>query len=111
MALKNSQYDTIMREYEQKQLHSQDVLNAHYQRVYDCIPEIRDLENAISHLSVQKARNLLEGDETALSSLKEEIIWNLLMNVQTAKIPDILAVRSVTALKKRPSIFYIHSLI
>lgn len=55
MALKNSQYDTIMREYEQKQLHSQDVLNAHYQRVYDCIPEIRDLENAISHLSVQKA--------------------------------------------------------
>ena len=73
MALKNSQYDTIMREYEQKQLHSQDVLNAHYQRVYDCIPEIRDLENAISHLSVQKARNLLEGDETALSSLKEEI--------------------------------------
>lgn len=48
MALKNSQYDTIMREYEQKQLHSQDVLNAHYQRVYDCIPEIRDLENAIS---------------------------------------------------------------
>ena len=39
MALKNSQYDTIMREYEQKQLHSQDVLNAHYQRVYDCIPE------------------------------------------------------------------------
>lgn len=57
MALKNSQYDTIMREYEQKQLHSQDVLNAHYQRVYDCIPEIRDLENAISHLCPESTKS------------------------------------------------------
>lgn len=68
MALKNSQYDTIMREYEQKQLHSQDVLNAHYQRVYDCIPEIRDLENAIS-ISLSRKHEIFWREMRLLSPL------------------------------------------
>lgn len=34
MALKNSQYYAIMREYEQKQLKSRDIQNARYEEVY-----------------------------------------------------------------------------
>ncbi|MGO5053225.1 ATP-binding protein [Lachnospiraceae bacterium LCP25S3_G4] len=73
MALKNSQYDIIMRNYEQKQLHSRNVLNQHFAEVYTKAPEIKSLDDTISLLSVQQARKLLNGDEQALASLKEEI--------------------------------------
>ena len=44
MALKNSQYDMIMRDYEQKQLHSRDILNSHFEELYAQIPELQSLE-------------------------------------------------------------------
>ena len=62
MALNNSQYDTIMRSYEQKQLHNQDRLFRHYEEIYRKIPEIKEIDDSISSLSVEKAKLLLNGE-------------------------------------------------
>lgn len=73
MALKNSQYDKIMRTYEEKQYISRNRLNKHYEEVYTAVPHMKELDNSISELSVAQARKLLDGDSSALVSLKEHI--------------------------------------
>ena len=73
MALKNSQYYAIMREYEQKQLKSRDIQNARYEEVYKKLPEFKSLDESISILSVQYGKKLLDGEARALDSLKEEL--------------------------------------
>lgn len=73
MALNNSQYQTIIRDYEKKQLHTRNALDKRYQEVYDKIPEYKQIQETISGLSVQQARRLLEGDDNALNELKVQI--------------------------------------
>ena len=73
MALSNSQYDHLMRAYEQQQLDNEFQLRKRYERAYSLIPELEEMDHSISSLSVKKARLLLDGDKNALSSLKEEI--------------------------------------
>ena len=119
MALKNSQYYAIMRKYEQIRLKNHDLQNARYEEVYKKLPEFKSLDESISILSVQYGKKLLNGDETALSSLKEEleilrsskkhllippdsrrIILNRSMTVLTVRIPDISEIRNATALNR-----------
>ena len=73
MALKNSQYYAIMREYEQRQLRNHDIQTARYQEVYKKLPEFKSLDESISILSVQYGKKLLNGDDHALDALKEEL--------------------------------------
>ncbi len=73
MALSNSQYDQLMRTYEQRQLDNEHTLQAHYEEAYSRIPRLREIDNTIAGLSVEKARKLLSGDETALSSLHDSL--------------------------------------
>ena len=73
MILNNSQYDEIMRTYEQKQLHNRRELEKRYATAYERLPELKELHDTISVLSVGQARKLLEGDESALSELKSKI--------------------------------------
>ena len=73
MALKNSQYYAIMREYEQRQLKNHDIQTARYEEVYRKLPEFKSLDESISILSVQYGKKLLNGDSHALDSLKEEL--------------------------------------
>ena len=73
MALSNSQYDQLMRTYEQRQLDNEYRLRMRYEKVYSLIPELEEVDHSISSLSIQKAGLLLDGDETALSTLKEEV--------------------------------------
>lgn len=73
MPLTNSQYNALMRVYEEKQAKSRDLQNLHYDRAYERIPALRDVDDAISACSVKQARKLLEGDDTALAALKEEL--------------------------------------
>ncbi|CUX34910.1 ATP-binding protein [Clostridium sp. C105KSO13] len=73
MGLKTSQYQTIMRGYEQKQLHSRDILRSRYKEVYRKLPEFKSLDDSISVLSVSFGKKLLNGDEKAVDSLKEEL--------------------------------------
>ena len=73
MALNNSQYDTIARIYEQKQLYSRDLLDKRCKTVYNRIPELKEVHDSISLLSVNQARKLLAGDTRALEDLKIQI--------------------------------------
>ena len=73
MALKNSQYYAIMREYEKTRMKNHDIQTARYEEVYKKLPEFKTLDDSISILSVQYGKKLLNGDEHALSSLKEEL--------------------------------------
>ena len=73
MALNNSQYDMILRSYEQKQVHSRDMLDKRRKTVYNNVPELKEIHDSISLLSVSQARKLLNGDEKALADLKQQI--------------------------------------
>lgn len=73
MGLKNSQYQAIMRDYEQKQLRSHDILIQHYKDVYEKCPEFQILDESISVLSIQYGKKLLNGDDNALESLRKEL--------------------------------------
>lgn len=73
MILNNSQYDAIMRTYEQKQLHNHRELEQRYQNAYKKLPALKEIHETISSLSVGQARKLLEGDEVALTELKTRI--------------------------------------
>lgn len=73
MGLTHSQYDAIMRDYEQKQLHNRTLLEEHYENVCQRIPEYKDLDDSIAVLAVQYGKKLLNGDEHAVGSLKEEL--------------------------------------
>lgn len=73
MALKNSQYYAIMRGYEQTRLKNHDIQTARYQEVYQKLPEFKELDESISILSVQYGKKLLNGDDSALPALKEEL--------------------------------------
>lgn len=73
MILNNSQYDSIMRTYEQKQLHNHKELEKRYANAYEKLPTLKELHETISSLSVAQAHKLLEGDETALDDLKVQI--------------------------------------
>lgn len=73
MAISNSQYDMILRTYEQKQFQTRTELDKRYETVYRQIPEYKKIQQEISSLSVRQARKLLEGDATALQTLKEQM--------------------------------------
>lgn len=73
MALSNSQYDEIMRDYDRQQLENRRILNERRESVYKRIPRIQEIDSAVASNSVRKARLLLDGDSSALSSLKEEL--------------------------------------
>lgn len=129
MALSNSQYDELMRTYEQRQLDNEHALRKRYETACSMIPKLPALDDAISSISIKQARLLLDGHEDALSELKEEIsrlsctetrlffvltdfrkiIWNSTISARTAKTRVTLVRINATASKKRSWIYYIHS--
>ena len=62
MALTNSQYEQIMHTYEQHRLENEYRRRKRYADIEIKIPQIKELDNEISSLSLQQARRLLEGD-------------------------------------------------
>ena len=75
MALSNSQYDQMMRTYEQRQLDNEYQLRERYQKAYSQLPALKETDQAIASLSVEKGRRLLEGDDQAL--LKRRIEFSV----------------------------------
>lgn len=73
MPLTNSQYNTLMRAYEEKQLRNRDRQNLRYERAYAQIPELQTIDKSISLCSLAQARKLLDGNEDALSELKQQL--------------------------------------
>ena len=73
MALNNSQYDEIQRGYDARQLHNKDILAARAKEVYAKAPELLQIEHSIAECSVASARKLFDGDEAAISNLKQQL--------------------------------------
>ena len=71
MALSRLQYDTIMKEYEQRRRSNQILLEERYEEVCKKIPKIKELDERMAHNSVQKGKALLLGsDPSILQELK-----------------------------------------
>ena len=73
MALTNSQYDQIMRDYEAKQRAARLQLEEKKSTIYAQVPALKELEEEIASFCVQQARQLLAGDENALPTLRNQL--------------------------------------
>ncbi len=73
MALSNSQYDRLMRSYEQRQLDNERDQRARYEEAVKKIPEIAKIDSQIASLSVSRAKALLLEGAKDIGNLKEEI--------------------------------------
>lgn len=95
MALTNSQYDQIMRAYETKQRASRLLLEQKKAAVYAAVPALKELDEQIVSFSVQQAHLLLEGDRTALDTLRHQLAKTrekrALLLAQAGFSPDDLA--------------------
>ena len=73
MALINSQYNAIMRVYEERQTRNRHSLEERTARVNQQVEGYRELSDSIAAISVTQGKKLLEGDENALSELKSTL--------------------------------------
>lgn len=73
MPLSNSQYDELRREYDARQLRNQHLLERRTNAAYAQIPRLKEIDDAIASCSVAQARRLFDGDEEAISSLREQL--------------------------------------
>lgn len=73
MALSNSQYDAIMRDYQKQQLQNKYELDRRLEEVYHKIPAIKELDDTVSTVAVASAKKLLDGNQNALEELREKI--------------------------------------
>lgn len=73
MPLSNTQYDTIIREYNAKQIRNQHMADDRMREVYGKDHRLKAIDDKISSCSLAQARKLLNGDETALSKLRSQL--------------------------------------
>ena len=73
MSLSNSQYQTIMREYNRKQLANRRRQQERIGQVRKKLPQYQALEEEIGLLALEQAKKLLAGDRSALEELKKQI--------------------------------------
>lgn len=73
MALSNLQYDRIIRGYEERQTKNRHLIEERTSYVCSHVDGYRELCESIAGISVSQGRKLLEGDENALSDLKNTL--------------------------------------
>lgn len=73
MALTNAQYETIIREYEEKQTRNRHILEERLRTVRTACPEYAALEDAAASLSVAFTRRLIDGDQGARKELADSL--------------------------------------
>lgn len=67
MGLTNPQLEKILREYDRRQIRNRADQEDRIRHAMQSIPELKDMEEAISDLSLQRAKALLQGDTEASS--------------------------------------------
>ena len=72
MALSNSQFDAIMRVYNQRQFLNKRRQDERIREVYERIPQVEALTDEIAAAMAQAARRKLLGDEDGARAFKEE---------------------------------------
>lgn len=73
MPLTNKQYDAIMREYDQLQYQDYRQMCQRREEIFQKIPRVREIEEAISSISLAQAERLYDGDLGALEELKQKL--------------------------------------
>lgn len=73
MALTNTQYDRIFRQYEKRQRQNRLETERRRDYVYEHFPKYRELEDETASLCVAQGKKLLFGDEAALDKLRENL--------------------------------------
>ena len=73
MRLTNSQYDSIMRSYEERRRISRQTLEDRTRLIYEKIPEYEELDRRIASFSIENVRLLLSGRGASPDELKKEI--------------------------------------
>lgn len=73
MSISNSQYDEIMRTYEEKQNRSRHLLTQRTNEVYAKIPEYKALDSSVADTSLELGRRVIDGDVSALSALRDKL--------------------------------------
>ncbi len=74
MALKNDQYNQILREYDSRVLKNKYELDERRKEAYSLIPRLKDLEDEMISLSAQSGRLALFGDDSGLKELKSKTL-------------------------------------
>lgn len=74
MALKNDQYNQILREYDSRRLKNQHDLDNRIRDAYQRIPRLKELEDEMISISAQSGRMALRGDDAGLKALKDKAI-------------------------------------
>ncbi len=70
MPLTNTQYDIILRDYENRQLKNRHEAEQRAAYVYDHVPGYRKLDESVAAVSVSQGKKYLAGDEQAMEELK-----------------------------------------
>ncbi len=73
MALKNDQYNQILREYDYRRLQNKHDLDRRIAQAYSLIPELKLLEEELISLSAESGRMALRGDDSDLRALKSKL--------------------------------------
>lgn len=73
MALSNTQYNSIMRLYEQRQTRNRHARDERLHFVYTHVNGYRTLDESVATLSVSQGRKMLNGDVNALAVLREKL--------------------------------------
>ena len=73
MPLSNAQYDQIIREYTATQIKNQHMVDDRMNEVYGKDKRLKAIDDAISSCSLFQARKLLNGDVTALATLRSKL--------------------------------------
>lgn len=75
MALSNSQYNAIMRIYNQRQFLDKREQDERVNEVYEKIPQIEALNDEIAATMAQAARKMLNGDQDGADALRRDAAW------------------------------------
>lgn len=73
MGLNTSQYDALMREYDRVRLMHKRELDERTQEIYNKIPRIKDINDAISSISVTGAKRMLLENHGTTTEIKKQI--------------------------------------
>ena len=73
MSLNNSQYQAIMRKYDETQSKNRRIQDMRKEEVYSEIPRMKAIDREVADISIKQAKKLIEGDAQAITTLKQQL--------------------------------------
>lgn len=73
MALTVSQYNSIMRQYEERQTRNRHLQEERLRHIYDTVEGYRAIDESVASVSVAQGKKMLAGDSSALDALREKL--------------------------------------